>query len=78
MFEKKKEEKNLAWYENELKKKSYEVKVIRNEYENRLAEQTVPDWYKWYCSDTQIYKMLGNGWTIAVIKHIFSFIKIRN
>lgn len=39
--------------------------------------QTVPDWYKWYCSDTQIYKMLGNGWTIAVIKHIFSFIKIR-
>lgn len=40
--------------------------------------QTVPDWYKWYCSDTQIYKMLGNGWTIAVIKHIFSFIKIRN
>lgn len=40
--------------------------------------QTVPDWYKWYCSDTQIYKMLGNGWTIDVIKHIFSFIKIRN
>lgn len=40
--------------------------------------QTVPDWYKWYCSDTQIYKMLGNGWTISVIKHIFSFIKIRN
>lgn len=36
--------------------------------------QTVPDWYKWYCSDTQIYKMLGNGWTISVIKHIFSFI----
>lgn len=39
--------------------------------------QTVPDWYKWYCSDTQIYKMLGNGWTISIIKHIFSFIKIR-
>jgi len=37
--------------------------------------QTVPDWYKWYCSDTQIYKMLGNGWTVEVIKHIFSFIK---
>lgn len=29
-------------------------------------------------SDAQIYKMIGNGWTIAVIKHIFSFIKIRN
>lgn len=37
--------------------------------------QTVPDWYKWECSDTQQYRMLGNGWTIAVIYHIFSFIK---
>lgn len=37
--------------------------------------QTVPDWYKWECSDTQRYKMLGNGWTVAVIYHIFSFIK---
>lgn len=37
--------------------------------------QTVPDWYKWNCSDTQQYKMLGNGWTVAVIYHIFSFIK---
>lgn len=37
--------------------------------------QTVPSWYKWECSDTQQYKMLGNGWTVAVIYHIFSFIK---
>ncbi|QIG64575.1 hypothetical protein HNL35_40 [Bacteroides phage HNL35] len=37
--------------------------------------QTVPYWYKWECSDTQQYKMLGNGWTVAVIYHIFSFIK---
>lgn len=42
MFEKKKEEKSLAWYENELKKKLYEVKVIRNEYENRFAELHYP------------------------------------
>ncbi|MGL5261404.1 MAG: DNA cytosine methyltransferase, partial [Bacteroides sp.] len=35
--------------------------------------QTIPDWYKWECSDTQQYKMLGNGWTVEVIKHIFSF-----
>lgn len=42
MFEKKKEEKSLAWYENELKKKSYEVKVILNEYENRFAELHYP------------------------------------
>lgn len=37
--------------------------------------QTVSDWYKWECSDTQQYRMLGNGWTVAVIYHIFSFIK---
>ena len=37
--------------------------------------QTVPDWYKWECSNTQQYRMLGNGWTVAVIYHIFSFIK---
>lgn len=36
--------------------------------------QTIPDWYKWQCSDTQQYKMLGNGWTIDVISHIFSFL----
>jgi len=37
--------------------------------------QTIPDWYRWIVSDTQIYKMLGNGWTVDVIKHIFSYWK---
>lgn len=37
--------------------------------------QTVLSWYKWDVSDTQQYKMLGNGWTIEVIKHIFNQIK---
>lgn len=36
--------------------------------------QTIPDWYKWLCSKTQQYKMLGNGWTVEVIKHILSFL----
>lgn len=36
--------------------------------------QTIPDWYKWGCSNTQQYKMLGNGWTVEVIKHILSFL----
>lgn len=36
--------------------------------------QTIPDWYKWQCSKTQQYKMLGNGWTVEVIKHILSFL----
>lgn len=35
--------------------------------------QTIPEWYKWQCSNTQQYKMLGNGWTVEVIKHIFSY-----
>lgn len=36
--------------------------------------QTIPDWYKWAVSETQQYKMLGNGWTVEVIKHILSFL----
>ena len=36
--------------------------------------QTIPEWYKWECSDTQQYKMLGNGWTVEVIKHILSYL----
>ena len=39
--------------------------------------QTVPAWYKWVVSETQQYKMLGNGWTVEVIKHIFSFLPDR-
>lgn len=36
--------------------------------------QTIPPWYKWKCSDSQAYRMLGNGWTVEVIKHFFSFL----
>ena len=32
--------------------------------------QTIPDWYEWVVSDTQIYRMCGNGWTVRVIEHI--------
>jgi len=38
--------------------------------------QTVPDWYDMsIVSDSQQYKMLGNGWTVEVIKYLFSYIK---
>lgn len=37
--------------------------------------QTVADNYTNYVSDSQRYKMLGNGWTVDVIVHIFSYIK---
>ena len=33
--------------------------------------QTLPDNYTEGVSDTQRYKMIGNGWTIDVISHIF-------
>ena len=32
--------------------------------------QTVPEWYEFIVSDTQAYKMLGNGWTVLVISHL--------
>ena len=35
--------------------------------------QTVPDSYVFPVSDTQAYKMLGNGWTVDVISHILSY-----
>lgn len=38
--------------------------------------QTVPEWDVWDgISDTQRYKMLGNGWNIETIKHIFKYIE---
>lgn len=38
--------------------------------------QTIPEWYKWNCSEPQIYRLLGNGWTVAVISHIFRYLSI--
>ena len=36
--------------------------------------QTVPDGYTSCVSDTQRYRMLGNGWTVSVVSHIFSYL----
>lgn len=38
--------------------------------------QTVPEWYEWVVSDTQIYRMCGNGWTVKVIEHILGHLFI--
>ena len=40
--------------------------------------QTVPDGYTEGVSNTQRYKMLGNGWTVEVIKHIFKNMEVSN
>lgn len=38
--------------------------------------QTIHEWVSFEgFSDTAIYKMLGNGWTVEVIKHILSFLE---
>jgi DNA (cytosine-5)-methyltransferase 3A len=36
--------------------------------------QTVKDNYTAVVSDTQRYRMLGNGWTVDVVSHIFSYL----
>lgn len=36
--------------------------------------QTLPNNYTEGISNTQRYKCIGNGWTVDVIAHIFSFI----
>lgn len=59
-----------------LQKKIYQNGKCRKltplEYE-RL--QTVPDGYTLGVSDSQRYNMLGNGWTVDVIAHIFKGLK---
>lgn len=47
-------------------------KLTPTEYE-RL--QSVPDGYTEGVADSHRYNMLGDGWTVDVIAHIFSFIK---
>lgn len=58
-----------------LQKKVYQNgkcrKLMPIEYE-RL--QTLPDNYTDCVSDSRRYTAVGNGWTVDVIKHIFSFI----
>ena len=52
------------------------VKINEGVYWRKLTPlecerlQTVPDNYTNHVSNTQRYKMLGNGWTIDVIAHI--------
>ena len=47
-------------------------KLTPNEYRKL---QTIPNWVKMNVSNTGIYNLCGDGWTIEVIKHIFNGIK---
>ena len=57
-----------------IKDKQYPIKLTDGYYIIRkltvrecMRLQTVPEWYQFPVSDTQAYKMLGNGWTVEVI-----------
>ncbi len=60
-----------------IKGKQYPIKLKDGYYIIRkltVSEckrlQTVPEWYEFPVSDSQAYKMLGNGWTCEVIAHL--------
>ena len=62
-----------------IKGKTYPIKLADGFYIIRKLTvteckrlQTVPDTYAFPVSNTQAYKMLGNGWTVDVIAHIMS------
>lgn len=62
-----------------IKGKEYPVKLRDGFYIIRkltvtecMRLQTVPEEYVFPVSDSQAYKMLGNGWTVDVIAHIMS------
>lgn len=58
-----------------IKGKTYPIKLIDGFYIIRkltvrecMRLQTVPEWYEFPVSNTQAYKLLGNGWTVLVIE----------
>lgn len=60
-----------------IKGKQYPIKLVDGCYIIRKLTvteckrlQTVPEWYEFPVSDTQAYKMLGNGWSVDVIVHL--------
>lgn len=62
-----------------IKGKEYPIKLRDGFYIIRkltvrecMRLQTVPEKYVFPVSDSQAYKMLGNGWTVDVIAHIMS------
>ena len=59
-----------SWEQNNHVKLNYLLRRLTVIECMRL--QSIPLWYKWSpeISDSQRYKMLGNGWNVEVIKHI--------
>ena len=57
-----------AWYPIKLRDGCYIIRKLTVRECMRL--QTVPETYVFPVSDSQAYKMLGNGWTVDVIAHL--------
>lgn len=65
-----------------VKGNKYPIKLVDGFYIIRkltvrecMRLQTVPEWYEWPVSKSQVYKMLGNGWTVEVIAHLLEGLK---
>lgn len=66
----------------DIKGNLYPIKLIDGFYIIRKLTvneckrlQTIPEWYEFPVSNSQAYKMLGNGWTVDVIAHILEHLK---
>lgn len=59
---------DASWNSNYVTRDGVITKLTCEEYEKL---QTVPVGYTSCVSDAQRYKMIGNGWTVDVISHIF-------
>ena len=66
-----------------IKGKQYPIKLADGFYIIRkltVSEckrlQTVPEWYEFPVSDSQAYKMLGNGWTVLIISWLIQATQI--
>ena len=65
---------NTGLYKIDLPDGDYTVRKLTPVECERL--QTWPDGYTEGVSNTQRYKIIGNGWTADVIAHIFKFMKL--
>ena len=68
-----------------IKGKQYPIKLLDGRYIIRKLTvteckrlQTVPEWYEFPVSNSQAYKLLGNGWTVDVIAHLIDATQVQN
>lgn len=61
---------NGRTYPIKLRDGKYIIRKLSVAEASRL--QTIPDWYVFPVSDSQAYKMIGNGWTVKVIQYLIT------